>query len=59
MPSEGITQIPAGVVKKCSIPGKKELGKRTMKSRNKEIESSLVIDNLQYTGNAVLKANKG
>lgn len=56
MPSEGKTQKPAGVEKACAC---KPLGRRVMRSRNKEIESSLVIDNLEYTGNAVLKANKG
>jgi hypothetical protein len=55
MPTIGKTQKPAGVDK--SSP-QKPLGKRKMESRNVNIKSSLIIDNCQYKGNAVLNANK-
>ena len=55
MPSEGQTQIPAGINKS---PVKKPLGKRTMYSKDVNIESSLSIENVPYKGNAVLNANK-
>ena len=56
MPSEEKTQKPAGVRLPCAC---KPLGRRVMTSRDKAIEPTLFIDNLEYTGNAVLKANKG
>jgi len=55
MPSNGKQQQPAGKALpcKCTTPGR-----RVMKSRNRLIESSLVIDNTIYKGNAVLNANR-
>ena len=55
MPTYGETQQPAGVDKS---PANKPLGRRTMDSRNVNIETSLIIDNVPYKGNAVLNANK-
>lgn len=55
MPIHGEKQKPAGVNKSSK---QKPLGKRTMDSKNINIESSLSIDNITYKGNAVLNANK-
>jgi len=55
MPTIGKSQKPAGVDKS---PQQKPLGKRYMESRNMDIETNLVIDNIPYKGNAVLNANK-
>ena len=55
MPIYGKAQQPAGVDKS---PAQKPLGKRTMESRDVNIEPSLSIDNVPYKGNAVLNANK-
>ena len=55
MPTYGETQKPAGVDKS---PAKKPLGRRTMDSRDVNIETSLIIGEVQYKGNAVLNANK-
>ncbi len=54
MPRKGLKQIPAGVNKSKQV---KNLGTRTMRSRNRMIESALKIDNVPYVGNAVLNAN--
>ena len=53
MPSYGQKQKPAGVNKS---PMQKPLGKRTMESKNENIEPSLSIDNITYKGNANLLA---
>ena len=55
MPTYGQEQKAAGVDKS---PPKKPLGRRTMDSRNINIETSLIIDDIPYKGNAVLNANK-
>lgn len=55
MPTYGQKQKPAGVNKS---PMQKPLGKRTMESRNENIEPSLSIDNCVYKGNAALNAQK-
>ena len=55
MPTYGQEQKSAGVDKS---PAQKPLGKRTMDSRNTNIETSLIIDNVPYKGNAVLNAQK-
>lgn len=55
MPTYGEQQKPAGVNKS---PMQKPLGKRTMDSKNVNIESSLSIDNIPYKGNAALNAQK-
>ena len=55
MPIEGMQQKPAGVKRNCGCP---PLGERVMKSNNSTITPILKkIDNIEYTGNAVLKAN--
>ena len=55
MPTYGQTQKAAGVDKS---PANKPLGRRVMKSRDRMIESSLVIDNVPYKGNPALNANE-
>ena len=55
MPTYGETQKPAGVNKS---PANKPLGRRTMNSRDVNIQSDLSIDNIPYKGNAVLNANR-
>ena len=55
MPTYGKVQQPAGVDKS---PAKKPLGRRTMDSRDTNIETSLIIDDIPYKGNAVLNANR-
>tara|TARA_R110000824_G_scaffold352644_1_gene539693 strand:- start:88 stop:255 length:168 start_codon:yes stop_codon:yes gene_type:complete len=55
MPTQGEAQKSAGINKSPAI---KPLGKRTMRSRDRMIESSLTIDNVPYKGNAALNANK-
>lgn len=55
MPTEGKKQKPAGV--KLNFARKKP-GNRNMESRDKNIKSSLRIDDVPYDGNAVLNAMK-
>ena len=55
MPTYGEQQKSAGVNKS---PANKPVGRRTMDSRNTNIETSLIIDNVPYKGNAALNANK-
>ena len=55
MPTYGEEQKSAGVNKS---PNKKPVGRRTMDSRNINIETSLIIDNVPYKGNAALNANE-
>ena len=55
MPTYGKAQQPAGVDKS---PAQKPLGRRTMDSRDVNIETSLIIDNIPYKGNPVHNANK-
>ncbi len=56
MPSQGKQQIPAG--KKCKCSAKPISGHRVMRSRDRNIISDLEIDNIQYKGNVVLRANQ-
>jgi hypothetical protein len=55
MPTYGETQKAAGVNKS---PVQKPLGKRSMLSRDVNIETSLVIDNVPYKGNSALNAQR-
>jgi hypothetical protein len=56
MPSYGETQKSAGVKLPC---GCKPLGTRKMKSNNSTITPTLGgISNVEYKGNAVLRANR-
>lgn len=55
MPSYGEKQVPAG--KKCACSAKPIPGHRSMSSRDRSIISDLSIDNIEYKGNAVLRAN--
>jgi len=57
MPSYGETQKTAGV--KLKTPDRlNRVEKRSMLSRNMDIETSLTIDNIPYKGNANLLANR-
>ena len=56
MPSYGEKQIPAG--KECRPCLGPLAGERSMKSRDMSIRTSLKIDNIDYKGNAALRANK-
>jgi len=56
MPSYGKKQIPAG--KECKPCLGPLVGERSMKSRDVSIRTSLKIDNIEYKGNAVLRANQ-
>ncbi len=55
MPTKGKKQKAAG--KKLNF-AKEKLGTRKMESRDKNIKSSLRIDDVPYDGNAVLNAMK-
>ena len=55
MPAYGEKQKSAGVDKS---PPKKPLGRRTMDSRDVNIETSLIIDDVPYKGNPVHNANR-
>ena len=55
MPSYGKNQKPAGVNKSPKV---KNLGTRSMDSRNRMIKTSLKISEVGYPGNAVLNAEK-
>lgn len=55
MPSYGMKQKPAGINKSPKV---KDLGTRSMDSRNAMIKTSLKISNCKYQGNAVLNAEK-
>ena len=58
MPSYGEKQKPAGV--KLGTPKRcMPVGERTMKSRNSNIDPAFTVNNIPYTGNAALEANKG
>ena len=60
MPSYGEQQIPAGRKKYCNpnyYKGASE--ERVMRSRDVNVIPDLEIDNIQYKGNAVLRANRG
>jgi hypothetical protein len=59
MPSEGYKQIPAGKKKKCNMNYYKPMGTRSMESRLTTIKTDLKVENLEYKGNAVLRANRG
>ena len=57
MPSYGETQKTAGV--KLKTPDRlNRVEKRSMLSKNMDIETSLTIDNIPYKGNANLLANR-
>ena len=55
MPTYGEKQTPAGI-DKSKAPRKP--GRRVMKSRDRMIESTLIIDDIAYKGNANLNANR-
>ena len=55
MPTYGEQQKPAGINKS---PAQKPLSRRVMESRDETIESTLIIDNVPYKGNAVLNAQR-
>ena len=56
MPSEGYSQKPAGKKLADNIP---PLGTRQMKSNNTTVIPTLgKIDNIEYKGNVVLRANR-
>ncbi len=58
MPSEGKIQKSAGV--KLKTPDRlKRVEKRSMKSKDSTIQTSMTIDNIGYKGNANLLANRG
>ncbi len=58
MPSYGEKQKSAGV--KLDTPKRcMPVGERTMRSRLSNIAPGLTINNIPYTGNAALEANKG
>ncbi len=60
MPSYGQQQIPAGRKKNCNKNYYKGSSQhRVMKSRDMNIIPDLEIDNIQYKGNVVLRANRG
>lgn len=56
MPSYGEKQIPAG--KECKPCLGPLAGQRSMQSRDMSIKTSLKLDNIEYKGNAVLRANR-
>jgi len=56
MPSYGEKQMPAG--KECKPCLGPLAGQRSMQSRDVSIKTSLKLDNIEYKGNAVLRANK-
>ena len=55
MPTYGEQQKPAGVKLPC---GCKPIGDRKMISRNKNVTSTLRIDNPSYGGNGALNAQR-
>ena len=57
MPSYGMKQKPAG--KDCGCKGEPMPGDREMKSQDTTIITNLKFDNIEYKGNAVLRANRG
>ena len=57
MPSYGKTQMPAGRKKSCNHNYYKSKGTVSMESRDKTIITDLKIENLEYKGNAVMRAN--
>ena len=58
MPTYGEKQKQAGV--KLSTPKRcMPVGERTMRSRNSNVAPGLTVNNIPYTGNAALEANKG
>ena len=59
MPSEGYKQIPACKKKNCNPNYFKPMGTRSMESRMTNVKVDLKVENLEYKGNAVLRANKG
>ena len=59
MPSKGYKQIPAGKKKNCNTNYFKPMGTRSMESRMTNVKVDLKVENLEYKGNAVLRANKG
>ncbi len=59
MPSYGEKQVPAGMKKNCNPNYFKPAGTRSMESRLTNVKTGLKIENIEYKGNAVLRANKG
>jgi len=57
MPSYGEKQIPAG--KECKPCLGPLAGQRSMESKDMSIRTTLKLDNIEYNGNAVLRANRG
>jgi len=57
MPSYGEKQKPAGVQLPC--PERcKPVGERSMESRLTNVKIDLKVDNIEYKGNTVLRANR-
>ena len=59
MPSYGEKQMPAGKKKNCNPNYFKKMGTRSMESRMTNVKTDLKVSNIEYKGNAVLRANKG
>ena len=57
MPSYGMKQKPAG--KDCGCDSEPMPGEREMKAQDTNIITNLKFDNIEYKGNAVLRANRG
>jgi len=50
--------MPAGKKKNCNPNYYKPMGTRSMESRSAVIKTDLKIENLEYKGNAALRANQ-
>ena len=59
MPSYGEKQVPAGMKKNCNPNYFKPMGKRSMESGLTNVKVDLKVENIEYKGNAVLRANRG
>ena len=59
MPSYGEKQIPAGKKKNCNPNYFKPMGTRSMESRMTTEKTDLKVENIEYKGNAVLRADRG
>ena len=59
MPSYGEKQIPAGKKKNCNPNYFKPMGTRSMESWLTNVKTDLKVENIEYKGNAVLRANRG
>ena len=58
MPSYGEKQMPAGKKKNCNPNYYKPMGTSSMESRSAVIKTDLRIENVEYKGNAALRANQ-